>query len=64
MSRNASLLDRFDLSSVSSVIAGGGPLNKEDYAKMQSVRPNWKLLSGWGKSTELDRTASHLLRIT
>nr|A0A024F9J0.1 RecName: Full=AMP-dependent ligase vlmC; AltName: Full=Verlamelin biosynthesis protein C [Lecanicillium sp.]BAO73255.1 AMP dependent ligase/synthetase [Lecanicillium sp. HF627] len=50
MSRNASLLDRFDLSSVSSVIAGGGPLNKEDYAKMQTVRPNWKLLSGWGQT--------------
>lgn len=49
MSRNASLLDRFDLSTVRSIIAGGGPLNKEDYFKMQTVRPEWKLLSGWGK---------------
>lgn len=53
MSRNASLLSRFDLSTVRSVIAGGGPLQKEDYARMHAIRPDWKLLSGWGKTTRI-----------
>ncbi|KAF2633109.1 putative AMP dependent ligase/synthetase [Macroventuria anomochaeta] len=50
LSRNASILDRFDLSSVNSIVSGGGPLNKEAFTKMQAARPNWRILSGWGQT--------------
>ncbi|KAF2259643.1 putative AMP dependent ligase/synthetase [Lojkania enalia] len=50
LSRNASILDRFDLSSVGAIVSGGGPLNKEAFARMQAARPDWRILSGWGQT--------------
>ncbi|KAJ5654821.1 AMP dependent ligase/synthetase [Penicillium lividum] len=48
LSRNASTLNHFDLSSVRSIVSGGGPLNKEAFGKMQAVLPHVRILSGWG----------------
>ncbi|KAL6886027.1 putative AMP dependent ligase/synthetase [Trichoderma evansii] len=48
LSRNGPMLNRFDLSSVRTIISGGGPLSKEAFAKMQTVRPDVRILSGWG----------------
>ncbi|CAM1508755.1 Fc.00g056030.m01.CDS01 [Cosmosporella sp. VM-42] len=50
LSRNASILDRFDLSSVRSIVSGGGPLNKEAFLKMQAARPDWQIIPGWGQT--------------
>ncbi|KAF2158300.1 hypothetical protein M409DRAFT_38360 [Zasmidium cellare ATCC 36951] len=50
MSRNAAILSKFDLSSVTSITSGGGPLKKEDFMKMQVAQPNWRILSGWGQT--------------
>ncbi|THC90238.1 hypothetical protein EYZ11_010299 [Aspergillus tanneri] len=48
LSRNGSTLAQFDLSSVRSIVSGGGPLSKEAFAKMQAVCPHMRILSGWG----------------
>ncbi|KAJ5233188.1 AMP dependent ligase/synthetase [Penicillium chermesinum] len=48
LSRNASTLAHFDLSSVRSIVSGGGPLNKEAFGKMQAALPHVRILSGWG----------------
>ncbi|KAL4995753.1 acetyl-CoA synthetase-like protein [Aspergillus recurvatus] len=48
LSRNGSMLGQFDLSSVRSIVSGGGPLSKEAFAKMQAVCPHVRIFSGWG----------------
>ncbi|SPJ85404.1 related to phenylacetyl-CoA ligase [Fusarium torulosum] len=50
LSRNASILDRFDMSSVRYIVNGGGPLPKEAFLKMQAARPNWQIIPGWGQT--------------
>ncbi|KAL4815811.1 acetyl-CoA synthetase-like protein [Aspergillus spinulosporus] len=48
LSRNGSMLNQFNISSVRSIVSGGGPLSKEAFAKMQAVCPHMRILSGWG----------------
>ncbi|RGP74953.1 putative phenylacetyl- ligase [Fusarium sporotrichioides] len=50
LSRNASILDRFDMSSVRYIVNGGGPLPKEAFLKMQAARPDWQIIPGWGQT--------------
>ncbi|EKJ70674.1 hypothetical protein FPSE_09184 [Fusarium pseudograminearum CS3096] len=50
LSRNASILDRFDMSSVRYIVNGGGPLPKEAFLKMKAARPDWQIIPGWGQT--------------
>ncbi|KAF7586846.1 hypothetical protein BBP40_008239 [Aspergillus hancockii] len=48
LSRNGSMLAQFDLSSVHSIVSGGGPLSKETFAKMQAACPHLGLTETCG----------------
>ncbi|KAK4892104.1 hypothetical protein LTR49_028618 [Elasticomyces elasticus] len=48
MANNPILLEMYDLSSVRSIVTGGGPLTRGLSERMYAVRPDWQILPGYG----------------
>lgn len=61
MSKNKSLLDKYDLSAVKAVFTGAAPLGTETAEDLHHQWPAWKILQGYG-ATHLSKR--HHLAIT
>jgi long-subunit acyl-CoA synthetase (AMP-forming) len=48
MTKNKSLLAKYDLSSVWSLFTGAAPLGKETAEDLQAIFPSWKIRQGYG----------------
>ncbi len=48
MTKNKSLCDRYDLSSVRGLFTGAAPLGGETAEDMQKQYPEWKIRQGYG----------------
>lgn len=48
MTKNKSVLDKYDLSSVWSIFTGAAPLGKETAEDLQSIFPSWSIRQGYG----------------
>ena len=49
MVNNKPLLDKFDLSSVTSIFTGAAPLGAETAEDLQKQQPKWLIRQGYGK---------------
>jgi acyl-CoA synthetase (AMP-forming)/AMP-acid ligase II len=47
--KNPFLFQMFDLSSVKTIISGSAPFDKNLGEAVKQVRPDWKILPGYGK---------------
>ncbi|KAF2846727.1 phenylacetyl-CoA ligase-like protein [Plenodomus tracheiphilus IPT5] len=48
MTKNKAMLEKYDLSSVSSLFTGAAPLGKETAEDLQKIFPSWKIRQGYG----------------
>ncbi|KAF4466755.1 4-coumarate-- ligase-like 7 [Fusarium albosuccineum] len=58
MSKNPDLLQRYDLSSIKSIVSGGAPLSQETIARLAAHRPDWVFRQAYGL-TEAAGCACH-----